>query len=303
MFTEQYFNNKAYKVYNNANFSIVLDRSCNADCKFCVEALRNHSNNKRNCDYERVLSKMRDINTSISITGGEPTANSRFIELVNLVDKYKFRKTVVTTNGSFLIRDNFKILDSLLNFNHLNISKAHFDERENRAVMRYKTDDYFSNEDLISVMNHIKEKESKLRVRLSCVLTQSTIKSKEDIQAYADFYSDYVDNIVFRELMKSDEIENEDKKEFYQTNAVDMTPILKEISEDKEFKLINETNGYYYNVKVYEYKGMILCFEQADLRNMYNRKEYEIYEFVLHESGRLCGSWNDSETHLGDFYE
>ena len=39
---------------------------------------------------------MRDMNTSISITGGEPTANSRFIELVNLVDKYKFRKTVVT---------------------------------------------------------------------------------------------------------------------------------------------------------------------------------------------------------------
>lgn len=60
--------------------------------KFCVENLRNHSNNKRNCDYERVLSKMREINTSISITGGEHTANSRFIELVKLVDKYKFRK-------------------------------------------------------------------------------------------------------------------------------------------------------------------------------------------------------------------
>lgn len=45
---------------------------------------------------------MREINTSISITGGEPTANSRFIELAKLVDKYKFRKTVVTTNRLIL---------------------------------------------------------------------------------------------------------------------------------------------------------------------------------------------------------
>ena len=246
---------------------------------------------------------MRELNTSISITGGEPTANSRFIELTNLIDEYKFRKTVVTTNGSYLIRDNFKVLDSILNFNHLNISKAHFDESKNRAVMRYKTDDYFSNEDLISVVNHIKEKQSKLRVRLSCVLIKSTIKSKEDIQEYANFYSDYVDNIVFRELMKSDEIENQDKKDFYNTNSVDITPILEEIEKDNEFELINETHGYYYDVKVYKYHEMILCFEQADLRNMKNRKEDEIYEFVLHESGRLRGSWNDNEAYLGDFYE
>ena len=303
MFTELTFGNKKYKAYDNANFSIVVDRSCNADCKFCVEDLRNHSNEKRDCNYEAVLSKMRELDVSISVTGGEPTANSRFIELANLIDKYKFRKTVVTTNGSYLIRDNFKVLDSILNFNHLNISKAHFNESKNRAVMRYKADDYFSDEDLVSVVNHIKEKQSKLRIRLSCVLTKSTIKSKEDIQEYADFYSDYVDNIVFRELMKSDEIENQDKKDFYATNSVDMTPILEEIEKDNEFVLINETHGYYYDVKVYKYKGMILCFEQADLRNMKNRKEDEIYEFVLHESGRLCGSWNDNEAYLGDFYE
>ena len=46
MFTELTFVNKKYKVYDNANFSIVVDRSCNADCKFCVEDLRNHSNKK-----------------------------------------------------------------------------------------------------------------------------------------------------------------------------------------------------------------------------------------------------------------
>lgn len=59
-----------------------------------------------------------------------------FIELVKLVDKYKFRKTVVTTNGSFLIKNNFEILDSLLNFNHLNITKAHFDEETYMALIK-----------------------------------------------------------------------------------------------------------------------------------------------------------------------
>lgn len=87
MFNELIFKNKKYKIYDNANFSIVVDRSCNADCKFCVEDLRNHSNEKRTCNYDIALSKMRELNTSISITGGEPTANSRFVELANLVDK------------------------------------------------------------------------------------------------------------------------------------------------------------------------------------------------------------------------
>lgn len=98
--------------------------------------------------------------------------------------------------------------------------------------------------------------------------------------------------MVFRELMKTDvdSITNSDRKSFYETSYVDMTPILTEIANDPEFKLVNTVNGYYYNVWVYNYKGADLCFEQADLRKMPEKKDNEIYEFVLHESGKLCGS-------------
>lgn len=183
-FNKQTFNGKTYDVYDNANFSIIVDRYCNAACTFCVEDLRNQSKLKKSLRYdqfipnvEKALSKMRALNTSISLTGGEPTASAAFVDLVKLIDKYDFRKKVVTTNGSYLTARNFKILDTLIdaNWDHLNISKTHYDESVNNKLMRYKTG-YFSNDMLKQVVEHIKERQSKLRIRLSCVLTQETVK-------------------------------------------------------------------------------------------------------------------------------
>ena len=313
-FNKQTFNGKEYDVYDNANFSIIVDRYCNAACTFCVEDLRNQSKLKKALRYnqfipnvEKALTKMRALNTSISLTGGEPTASAAFVDLVKLIDKYDFRKKVVTTNGSYLTARNFKILDTLIdaNWDHLNISKTHYDESVNNKLMRYKTG-YFSNDMLKQVVNHIKERGSKLRIRLSCVLTKETVKSLDDIKKYADTYiACGVDNMVFRELMKTDvdSITNSDRKSFYETSYVDMTPILSEIASDPEFKLINTVNGYYYNVWVYNYKGADLCFEQADLRKMPEKEDNEIYEFVLHESGKLCGSWDDSDECLLNILE
>ena len=46
-FNKQTFNGKTYNVYDNANFSIIVDRYCNAACTFCVEDLRNQSKLKK----------------------------------------------------------------------------------------------------------------------------------------------------------------------------------------------------------------------------------------------------------------
>lgn len=143
-FNKQTFNNKEYNVYDNANFSIIVDRYCNATCTFCVEDLRNQSKLKKSLRYdqfipnvEKALSKMRALNTSISLTGGEPTASAAFVDLVKLIDKYDFRKKVVTTNGSYLTARDFRILDALIdaNWDHLNISKTHYDESVNNKLM------------------------------------------------------------------------------------------------------------------------------------------------------------------------
>lgn len=94
-FNKQTFNSKEYDVYDNANFSIIVDRYCNAACTFCVEDLRNQSKLKKSLRYDqfipnvgKALSKMRALNTSISLTGGEPTASAVFVDLVKLIDKY-----------------------------------------------------------------------------------------------------------------------------------------------------------------------------------------------------------------------
>lgn len=58
-FNKQTFNDKEYNVYDNANFSIIVDRYCNAACTFCVEDLRNQSKLKKIIKIRPIYSKCR----------------------------------------------------------------------------------------------------------------------------------------------------------------------------------------------------------------------------------------------------
>lgn len=55
IFNKQTFNGKTYNVYDNANFSIIVDRYCNAACTFCVEDLRNQSKLKKSFCVNSVM--------------------------------------------------------------------------------------------------------------------------------------------------------------------------------------------------------------------------------------------------------
>ena len=56
--------------------------------------------------------------------------------------------------------------------------------------------------------------------------------------------------------------------------------------------------GYYYYVEIYNYKGVAVCSESADLRVQKQEKDSHkdfVYEMVFHPNGNLNGSWVDSE--------
>ena len=241
---------------------------------------------------------MRKIDTSISITGGEPTVDPK---LPIILDKVGL--LLPSTN-------NETILDKLVRngFNHLNISKVSYDEEVNQKIMKFKRkSETTTNEMLEEIV--AKAKLGGIRPRMSCLVNKEAVSNLANVISYIEFYKSIgVDNIVFRELMNYDfekaecngSVINRVKRDFYKNNFIDLKYILSDINKDERFTLLNKVSGYYYDVWVFDYNGVSCCFEKANLENMSN-KGNTIYEFVLHPNGRLCGSWNDKEDVIIDF--
>jgi len=318
------FNGKEKKVYSNVNLSIFIDDYCNADCKFCVAQLRFENRNlafkKDKIDsedeyfsrIESLLESLKSINPSISITGGEPSKSKKLPRLLKLINKYGYRKRTLTTNGSglFDIMEGKTVLQHIIdnNFQHINISKTHYDEDINKSIMRYDhSTGYCSNEDLetiatISLANG-------LRPRLSCLLLKEGISNLDKMIKYMDVYKKLgFDNIIFRELMDYDldKMSNIQKVIYNVENKVKLDSIWEEVENNKNFTPIRDLLGYYYHVKVFKYENIDFVSESANLVKLYDEKEKHkdiVYEMVIHPNGNLNGSWVDNEDILVPYNE
>lgn len=308
------------KVYGNINLSIMVDDYCNADCKFCVAELRFESRGqlykkKKICSdkeylsrLDELLEKVKPLNPSISLTGGESTKSKRLPEILRLITKHGYRKRTFTTNGSGLLdmMEGKPVIQHLIDngFQHLNISKAHFDESINREIMRYE-DGYCSNEMLATIF--MIAKVNNLRPRMSCLLLKSGINTKEKMIEYMRFYQSLgIDNVIFRELMDFDEesMNNDEKVKYCIENKVKLNDIWKNIDDDKRFTPLRQLIGYYYYVEVYKFEDIDMCSEGANLVKIYDEKEKHkdvVYEMVIHPNGNLNGSWVDDEDILLEY--
>ena len=312
------FKNKQYKIYKNFNLSIFTDSYCNADCKFCCAKLRYEQEKiefSRNQNYfedyfkrlDALLAKVRPLNPSISITGGEPTLSVKFARILELLDKYDFRKKVITTNGSNLLckaKGSNKTCLELLNecrFDHLNISRTSYDDVANNTEMRFNNEDHtFSNADMETVVELLKKMDSKMRIRMSCILLNRGISSLDEIKKYVDFYKKLgVDNFVFRDLMVYDEkTVNKCIMEYYKEKRIDLYDLYEKFDADSEFKKMLNILGYYYYTEIFEYNGCTVATEKADLQKEYEvlrDEEDSIYELIFHPNGNLCASWTQDE--------
>lgn len=303
------------QVYKNLNFSIFIDDYCNADCKFCVAQLR-YEHKKALYQKEHikdvdkylnrlneVLKIIRPLNPSVSITGGEPTLSPILTEVLKLVDSYNFRKRTITTNGSGLlnIQDNDIILNNLIkyNWNHLNISRASYNDDLNREIMRYNIEKEYCTMDMMKEILTITNN-SNLHHRLSCLLLKESVNSVEEMKKYVDFYNQLgANNFIFRELMDYDKTAvNLEKMTYCDNNKIKLYDIWNQFSSYPEFIPYLNILGYYYYVEIYKYLGNTIASESADL-NIQNREKTKnpnvVYEMVFHPNGNLCGSWIDNE--------
>jgi molybdenum cofactor biosynthesis enzyme MoaA len=314
------FSSGEKRVYSNVNLSLFVDDYCNADCRFCVAQLR-YENRRRAFKKDKIsnddeyfsrinniLEYLKPINPSISITGGEPTKSKRLAEVLRIVDAHGYRKRTLTTNGSglFDILEDKLVLQHIIDnkFQHLNISRAHYDDRINSDIMRYEQG-YCSNEMIetiatVSLANN-------LRPRMSCVLLKEGVNCLEDIVKYMEFYQGLgIDNVIFRELMNFDltKMINKEKVQYNADNRVLLKNIWENIDSDNRFTPIRNLIGYYYYVEVYKFQNIDMCSEAANLVKLYDEKDKHndiVYEMVLHPNGNLCGSWVDNEDILNPY--
>lgn len=302
-------------VYKNFNLSIFVDDRCNADCMFCVAQLRyehrgvlyNKDHIMNDDDYintlRAILEKVRPLNPSISITGGEPTISNRLVPIIKLVAELGFRKRTITTNGSGLFRifEGKPILQYLMDcgFDHLNISRVSIDETVNREIMRYEMKtEYCSNETIKKIADYVKE--SNLKIRMSCLLLKDAVCTVSGMKDYVDFYKEYgIDNFIFRQLMDYDHLAvNQEKIRYCDRNKVDLNNIWEEMESYPEIKPYLNLVGYYYYVEIYKYNGCTIASESANLEQQYSEKNKNmdtIYEMVFHTNGVLAGSWIPTE--------
>ena len=133
-------------IKDNPNFSILLPSTCNASCKFCFW------NRDTTCSdnyLELVRSQLNnipDIFDQISLTGGEPTRSKYFAPVLDMIDKNRWKKVVLTTNGNNLMVHK----DSLNKIDFINISRHHWDDAENYKI--FGTETVPSKEDLKKFM-------------------------------------------------------------------------------------------------------------------------------------------------------
>lgn len=313
-FTNFDFDGKERQVYNNANLSVFVDDYCNANCKFCVAQLRFENRGmqfkKRKIENDQeyfdrldsVLSKIASLNPSISLTGGEPTKSNRLPEILRIINHHGLRKRTFTTNGSGLldIYDGKTVIQYLIDngFQHLNISKAHYNENLNKKIMNYISG-YCSNDMLKTIFTI--SKANNLRPRMSCVLLRDGISNLDEMIKYMEFYQNLgLDNVIFRELMDFDikTMTNKKKVKYCSSNKIRLNNIWNAISNDDRFKPIRSLIGYYYHVEIFKYQNIDMCSERANLVKLYTEKEKNkdiVYEMVFHPNGNLNGSWVDNE--------
>jgi MoaA/NifB/PqqE/SkfB family radical SAM enzyme len=166
------------KTINNPNLSIILPGNCNAKCDFCF-----WENVKVDSNYlttvKQHLDKLPSQFNQLSLTGGEPTLSPMFVSILKLIDKSKYNKVILTTNGSNILK-HVKNIENIVD--HVNISRHHYTDSINNDV--FKTNTIPDKNSLISIINELNK--IGIDVTLSAVLSKK-LSTKDDIVNYINF--------------------------------------------------------------------------------------------------------------------
>lgn len=305
--------------YANANLSIYSAQACNARCAFCVEELRPASRGvaldrqkiveaddaRYFAALDEVLDALKPLNPSVSVTGGEPSQDVRLPRILRSLQARDARKRTVTTNGSGLldVREGRQLIDWIADTGvaHLNISRAHWDDRINAKLMRFKASPgEAALRDIVT-----RARRGGTRVRLSCVLVANAVNDTAGVLSYLDYAARLdVDNVIFRQLMLTDPRTTQPNyvTRFSDRRRVVMTPLLAALQQRADFTFQRQIMGYYYYVEAWRYRNIDVVFEGADLARLEVTKRDTpgiVQELIFHPNAKLASTWQPWDGVLG----
>jgi MoaA/NifB/PqqE/SkfB family radical SAM enzyme len=223
---------------------------CNASCGFCITKHR-RMHKEEFLDLSKLEKVLKNINVEkIEITGGgEPFLHPRIEDLTKICTNYF--KTQLYTNGSLVKgNENFKELD------YLCISKAHYNEDENKRIMGIN-----QNMEVIKNLG--------VKIKLSLLLHNSGVNNEKEIWKYLKSALDFgVKKVVIRELSPNT------PKEIIEKEFVSVKYIFDKMRL-KEYLPVRE--GAEFN-----FRNVNVCFKYSPI-------SCECENLFLHSDGYLGG--------------
>jgi molybdenum cofactor biosynthesis enzyme MoaA len=328
-------------VYANANLSIYSGQACNGGCGFCVEKLRPAARGVELASQktveaddaryfsalDEVLDALRPLGPSVSLTGGEPSLDSRLPRLLRTLQDRGMRKRTMTTNGSGLldVREGRTVVDwvTATGVRHLNLSRALPADADNARLMQLdRAPDRAALAEIVA-----RAVRGGTRPRLSCVLLRDGIADLDGVLEYlANAESLGVDNVVFRQLMTTEKrgpgsgvrgpapthpaaddhrplrSQTEEVVGYSDAQRVLLRPLLAQLRGRRDFSLQTRVRGYYYEVEVWRWRGIDVVLEEASLAWLAASRQLWpelVFELVFHPSAVLCSTWQPWDGMLG----
>lgn len=170
-------------------YVLPVERDCNADCGFCITKIREKNGTLCDEGYLKISDLEKSLERSdiskIEITGGgEPTLHPEIEEIIEICSKRA--KTQMYTNGE--LADNVRNLEAL---DVLCISRAHYDDSENKRIMAISYD--------------ISPLAKRVPLKLSLMLYGSGISEPNQFNSYIDWANSIKSKkVVVREMFNLD---------------------------------------------------------------------------------------------------
>lgn len=178
-----FLSGKTWRVTKGFNLYVDISSACNASCPFCIAPTVGRKDGPGFFDgAEFALNLTESVGGTVQVVGGEPMISSRLQKLLKEIGLHNYRRVVVNTNGSF-VSDEIISAMKLSRVKNLNISRHHYDERENQEIMNLRPK--LPNAELAGTISRVVK--SGIEIRLQCNLIKGYIDSVQHIFDYVDW--------------------------------------------------------------------------------------------------------------------
>lgn len=248
------------------NLSIIVPGPCNAKCGFCFWKNPGKVADTYIQDLKKTLDSMPEQFHQISLTGGEPTISKYLPDVLKVIDRSKYTKIVLTSNGTRLL-EFLRNDKDWKNFPyHINISRHHHNDVINAKIFNSKSIIDTDKLKATIQMCHY----NNIDVTLNCVLTGhlNNYVQVSDFIRYAKNIG--ADGVCFRK--QHGNIDPSEQEKMFENMPV-----------------IGEGHCPVCRTKVQKILGMEVTWKTSCSEP--SKELGELYEAIIHPDGRVTQDW------------